>query len=173
MPTSGHAQFFKITFYSFPTHNLIATCGNARKPQPSRHSFKIQIRDCRLNAFLLRYACSCVIQRLKAFASGLRLLRTRAYKPDSLMKRVTCSLPWGSLIMTPDFSSSSSLAIAWLLFPSPNALHTSAATNHGSLFDRPPHAKIKNRNRLFLSEMVSGTGAGAEYCRVTRHLIRG
>ena len=50
-----------------------------------------------------------------------------------------------------------------LLFPSPSALHTSAATNHGSpssVFDRLPHAKIKNRNRLFLSETVSGTGWG-------------
>lgn len=29
-----------------------------------------------------------------------------------------------------------------------------------AFFDRLPHAKIKNRNRLFLSEMVSGTGWG-------------
>ena len=37
-------------------------------------------------------------------------------------------------------------AITALLLPSP------------SVFDRLPHAKIKNRNRLFLSETVLGTG---------------
>ena len=81
MPTSGHAQFFKITFHSFPTHNRIATCGNGRESQPSRHSLKVQV-------------CDTVL--LAAF------------------------------------------------------------------FDRYPHSKIKNRNRLFLSEMVSGTGGGLD-----------
>ena len=63
-----------------------------------------------------------------------------------------------------------------LLFPSPSALHTSAATNHGSpssVFDRLPHAKIKNRNRLFLSETVSGTGWGDGDFRLMRHTLSG
>ena len=41
------------------------------------------------------------------------------------------------------------------------------------VFDRLPHAKIKNRNRLFLSETVSGTGWGDGDFRLTRHTLSG
>ena len=118
---------------------------------------------------------SWVIQRLKAFASGLRLLKTSAYRPDSLMIVTFCSPP-RVRIKTAPFSSASSRAVAVLLSPISSALHTSAATNHGSpssVFDRLPHAKIKNRNRLFLSETVSGTGWGDEDFRLMRHTISG
>ena len=42
-----------------------------------------------------------------------------------------------------------------------------------AFFDRLPHAKIKNRNRLFLSETVSGTGWGDGDFRLTRHTLSG
>lgn len=83
------------------------------------------------------------------------------------------SLLCGWVTFNNPFSSSSSLSIARLTCSSPSALHTSAATNHGSPFDRPPHSKIKNRNRLFLSETVSGTGWGARDFRLMRHTISG
>ena len=69
MPTSGHAQFFKIPFHSLPSYNLVATRGNGRKPQPSRHSFKVQVHDCRLKAFR---PAICLLVRNPAF-KGFRL----------------------------------------------------------------------------------------------------
>ena len=55
------------------------------EPQPLRHSFKVQIRDCHLKAF--RPAICLLVRNpaFKGFASGLRLLRTSAYKPGSLI----------------------------------------------------------------------------------------
>ena len=49
---------------------------------------------------------------------------------------------------------------ALLLLPSP------------SVFDRLPHAKIKNRNRLFLSETVLGTGGGWRFSPDEAYNIR-
>ena len=119
---------------------------------------------------------SWVIQRLKALASGLRLLRTSAYRPGSFTTFASSFPRLKPLIEIRACSSSSKRAQAFVLFPSPSALHTSAATNHGSpssVFDRLPHAKIKDRNRLFLSEMVSGTGWGDGDFRPMRHTLSG
>lgn len=50
---------------------------------------------------------SAVTQSFQALGYGLRLRRMIEYSPASLIQFVFCFLPWGSIISTPDFSSSS------------------------------------------------------------------
>ena len=51
------------------------------------------------------------VQRLKAFASGLREQKIKSYSPGSLIMLISCRPPGVSIILTP-FSSSSRRAIA-------------------------------------------------------------
>jgi hypothetical protein len=37
VPTSGYAQLFQITLYSFPPYNLITACRRSCEPKPFRH----------------------------------------------------------------------------------------------------------------------------------------
>lgn len=67
----------------------------------------------------------------KVRASGLRLRKIRAYRPDSEMMVISCFPPGASIIWTP-FSSSSRRARLERGFSSARISQTSFATDHGS-----------------------------------------
>ena len=77
---------------------------------------------------------SCVTQRLKDLASRLREPSTSVYNPGSLTKarlEMPLAAPSFEMIVV-NFSSSSKRVSACDGLPTSKALHTSAATNHGS-----------------------------------------
>ena len=93
---------------------------------------------------------SWVIQRLNAFASGLREVITSEYSPGSLMIAMRCFPPRVSIVLIP-FSSSSRRSTVMLGFPSSSALHTSAATNHGS----PLRFSVRTFPKASFSKIIS------------------
>lgn len=98
---------------------------------------------------------SAVTQRLKALASGLRLRRMIEYSPASLIQFVFCFLPWGSIISTPDFSSSSKVRRASFKLLTARTRRISLATNHGSpsivMVRTSPNSSLLNTVSSFIS----------------------
>lgn len=82
------------------------------EPQPSRHSFKVQIRDCRLKAF--RPAICLLVRNpaFKGFRLGLAAAENKRIQAGFADEARYLLSPVGVTNNDPDFSSSSSFAIA-------------------------------------------------------------